>query len=161
MDGPGPQRIVVPVDLSGRAHPALGAAARSAEPVGGRVRLVHVRAWYTPLAPSPEEASFAADAGTEFFPETVDQATELVESAVADFGRRGIPADGVVVEAHRSRVGAAIAAAAKDWGAELIVLCRRPRQPVSVWLLGSVSEQVMRESSCPVLVVPQMVDGGR
>jgi len=58
-----------------------------------------------------------------------------------------------VIEAERSRRPQAIAAAARDWRAGVIVLTRRPRPAISRLLLGSVADQVMRRAACPVLAV--------
>jgi nucleotide-binding universal stress UspA family protein len=44
-------------------------------------------------------------------------------------------------------VASAIVDAASTWGAEVIVVVRRPRQTLSV------SEQVTHDAFCPVLVV--------
>jgi nucleotide-binding universal stress UspA family protein len=46
-----------------------------------------------------------------------------------------------------------IAREAAEWGAEVIVLTRRPRTALGILLCGSVSEQVMRKAAGPVLVV--------
>jgi nucleotide-binding universal stress UspA family protein len=59
------------------------------------------------------------------------------------------------VDAARSQVARAIAAEAHSWGAEVIVVARRPRTALGVLLLGSLSNQLMRRVSCPVLVIDQ------
>ncbi len=46
-----------------------------------------------------------------------------------------------------------IAAAAREWGADVIVIGSHGRRGVTRALLGSVAEAVMRHASCPVLVV--------
>jgi nucleotide-binding universal stress UspA family protein len=55
------------------------------------------------------------------------------------------------VDAARSRVARAIAAEARSWGAQVIVVARRRRTAIGVLLLGSLSAQLMREAGCPVL----------
>jgi nucleotide-binding universal stress UspA family protein len=46
-----------------------------------------------------------------------------------------------------------IAKAAEDWPADLIVIGSHGRGGIRRALLGSVAEGVMRQASCPVLVV--------
>ena len=145
-------RIVVPVDAAGRSSDALTTALQAADPFEGRLRLVHVRTWQPSPPPSREDGFFPAGGG-ELFTETPQQATDLIDDALRYVRDRGVVADGVVVEAPRPMVASAIVDAASTWGAEVIVVVRRPRQTLSVLLWGSVSEQVTHDAFCPVLVV--------
>jgi len=45
-------------------------------------------------------------------------------------------------------------AQAAAWPADLIVLTRRPRPAMACLDLGSMPDQVMRQASCPMLVIP-------
>jgi nucleotide-binding universal stress UspA family protein len=92
-----------------------------------------------------------------FFTENSEQATEVLDQALTSVWACGVPASGVVVDADRTRAAQVIAAEARSWGAEVIVLARRPRTAIGVLLLGSLSDQLMRRAGCPVLVV----HGGR
>ena len=145
-------RIVVPVDAAGRSSDALTTALRAADPFEGRLRLVHVRTWQPSPPPSLEDGFFPAGGG-ELFTETPQQAADVIDDALRYVRGRGVVADGVVVEAPRPMVASAIVDAASTWGAEVIVVVRRPRQRLSVWLWGGVSEQVTHDAFCPVLVV--------
>ncbi len=49
---------------------------------------------------------------------------------------------------------ASIVAVAKKWHADLIVMGSHGRGKVKGILLGSVSQDVLRDSPCPILVVP-------
>src|SRR6516164_1380195 len=138
------QRILVPVGSNGQADQALSLAAQFSAGVGGQLRLVHVRMWDPPLK------------GTgRFFPETSLQATAALEKALTIVWAHGVPASGVVVEAPRSRVAHAIAAESCAWRAEVMVVARRRRRAIGVLLYGSLSNRLMREAACPVLVVHQ------
>jgi nucleotide-binding universal stress UspA family protein len=139
------QRIFVPVDSYGQSDRALALAARFSVEVGGQLRLVHVRMW----DPIPRSG------GGRFHTETSGQATAVLYQALTRVWDCGVPASGVVVDAPRHRVARFIAAEARSWGAEVIVVSRRPRTAIGVLLLGSLSAQLMREASCPVLVAPQ------
>lgn len=55
--------------------------------------------------------------------------------------------------------GSAICDAAKEWGADLIVLGRRGYKGITEVLLGSVSSHVIRNAHCSVLVIQGDVDG--
>jgi len=61
------------------------------------------------------------------------------------------------VDAFRRRAACAVAAEARAWRAEVMVVARRRRKAraISVLLFGSLSDQLMREAGCPVLVVRQ------
>jgi nucleotide-binding universal stress UspA family protein len=143
--GRSPQRILVPVDSIGRAGAALELAARFSAEVDGQLRLVHVRAWDPPLP---------GGAG-RFFWETSEQATEVLDKAMTTVWAYGVPASGVIVDAVRNRVARAVAAEARSWGASIMVVARRPRTAIGILLLGSLSDQLMREAGCPVLITQQ------
>ncbi|HTR87090.1 MAG TPA: universal stress protein [Reyranella sp.] len=49
-----------------------------------------------------------------------------------------------------------IVKAAKDWGADIIVIGSHGRRGVTRAVMGSVAEAVLRRSSCPVFVVPAL-----
>ena len=139
------QRIFVPVVSYGQSDPALMQAARLSAVVGGQLRLVHVRMW----DPVPRSV------GARFYMETSEQATEVLYQALTRVWACGASASGVVVDAPRKRVALAIAAEARSWGAEVMVISRRPRTAIGVLLRGSLSAQLMREAGCPVLVTRQ------
>jgi nucleotide-binding universal stress UspA family protein len=139
------QRVLVPVDESGHADRALALAVQFCAQVGGQLRLVHVRMW------DPSVPRY----GGRFFWETSEQATTVLDQALTSVWACGVPASGVVVDAARSRVARAIAAEARSWRAQVMVVARRPRTAIGVMLHGSLSAQLMREAGCPVLVTYQ------
>lgn len=61
----------------------------------------------------------------------------------------------VGTSARASSVPEAIVYEAERWGAHLLVMGSRGRGGVTRWMLGSVAERVLRQSSRPVLVCPQ------
>jgi nucleotide-binding universal stress UspA family protein len=139
------RRILVPVDPFGRAGQALALAAGFSAAVGGQLRLVHVRMW------DPG----AKGGGGRFYTQTSEQATAVLEKALTSVWATGVPASGVVVDACRAQVARVIAAEAHSWRAEVMVVTRRRRTAIGVLLLGSLPEDLMRQVSCPVLVVRQ------
>ena len=52
------------------------------------------------------------------------------------------------------RTGALIAKAARERGAAMIVVGTRGRGPVAGAVLGSVAQQLLHESPCPIVAVP-------
>jgi nucleotide-binding universal stress UspA family protein len=63
----------------------------------------------------------------------------------------------VVVDAPRSWAARAVAFEARGWRAQVMVVARRQRRAraISALLRGSMSDQLMREAGCPVLVMHQ------
>ena len=139
------QRILVPVDPFGRADHALALAARFGAAAGGQLRLIHVRMW------DPA----AKGGGGRFYYQTSEEATAVLEKALTSVWGTGVRASGVVVDARRGQLANVIATEAHSWGAEVMVVTRRRRTAIGVLLLGSLPDDLMRQVSCPVLVVRQ------
>ncbi len=78
------------------------------------------------------------------------EAQEAVASNVVRLKNLGVEAEGRVVE---GRPDEAIAKAAEDVGADLIVMGSHGRTGLAKVLLGSVTERVIGQALCPVLVV--------
>jgi nucleotide-binding universal stress UspA family protein len=149
------RRILVPVDFSPSSDHALAAALDLAGKLGARLFLLHV----VPI-PLPGWEVY----GHEFAPE------QLIEK-----GREGAERELGALAAARSsgavpieplvRVGMPfleIIAAAREIGADLIVMGTHGRTGLAHVLIGSVAERVVRGSPCPVLTVrhPSLAVGG-
>jgi nucleotide-binding universal stress UspA family protein len=150
------QRVVAAIDATNHAADVLAVAARAAGWQSGQVRLVHVRPWQPVPPPAREDGGLIA-ADLDLFTETTEQAATLTDEAVRDIGRRGASADAIVVEAHHAAMGAAVVSAAEDWGADLIVVGRRPRGLLGSILRRGVSDQILQQAKCAVLLVPTAV----
>jgi nucleotide-binding universal stress UspA family protein len=143
-DGTSFRRIFVPVRSPGESAEALAVAARVySSTMNGVLRLVHVRMYDPPMAKCPGR----------FYPETVAEATAVLDEALLIVWGGGARATTAVVDAPRREVAAAIAQQASAWHADVIVLTCRRRAVISRLVLGSVADQVMRKASCPVLTV--------
>jgi nucleotide-binding universal stress UspA family protein len=79
-------------------------------------------------------------------------ATAKVESIVAEHFS-GLDAEGVVIPAT-GQVASNIIDFAKKEDMDLIVMATHGNSGVAGLILGSVTDRVIREASCPVLVVP-------
>jgi len=90
------------------------------------------------------------------FGQRVDQvraARETVAQELVSRGRRrGVPVSFLIWEGEP---GESIVAAAESEGADLIVVGSHGRGTVGRFLIGSVSDHVVRHAPCPVLVVRQ------
>jgi nucleotide-binding universal stress UspA family protein len=64
-----------------------------------------------------------------------------------------VPADTRLVESRGPRLGDAVAAEAREWEADLVVVATHGRRGLGRVLLGSGAEQVIRQAPVPVLVV--------
>jgi nucleotide-binding universal stress UspA family protein len=141
--------IVVGIDYSPLAERALQAAfeqARQHAPT--ELHVAHV------VPPIKEgEGAFLA-AGPLSLNELKDQLVTYVSSFVLK--QDVAPASNIRVISHvlvdRPMLGLTSLASALE--AELIVVGTHGRNGVARWLLGSVAEGVVRQATCPVLVIP-------
>ena len=136
------RRVLIAIDESPLAAHAAEVGMDLARAVGADTALVHVVD--ERLAIPPEGLSAAALLG-----ELRREGQALLAGAVARAGggpppwqflREGKPAPEIV-------------AAAREWGADLIVLASRSRSALARVVLGSTAEWVVRHAPCPVLVV--------
>ena len=141
-DGPSFRRILVPIRLAADAAETLAVAARVCWSTKGMLRLLHVRIYDPPLR----------GAG-RFYPQTRSEAAAVPDEALPMVWAYGLQATTAVVDAPRGEIAAAIARQASQWRADVIVMTRRPSPAICRLLLGSVPDQVMRKSNCPVLAV--------
>jgi nucleotide-binding universal stress UspA family protein len=147
---PSGQVIVVGVDGSEHADAALGWALDEARLRGATLRLVH--AWqYLPVVAEPMAAIPSTPAG-ELEAAGRQTALEALERVAGT--DPGVAVETVVVE---GAAGAALLDASE--GATLLVVGSRGRGGFTGLLLGSVSQQVTHNATCPVVVLPKGVAG--
>ncbi len=141
----GIRRILVPLDFSASAEKALRAAVSFARQFDAELTLIHVR----PVAYYPAElVGFPAA-----LPTAEPSDGKLRACLEAEAGRL-VPAE------MRTRVllrtGTAfdeICTAARQSGADLIIIATHGHTGLKHILLGSTAERVVRHAPCPVLVV--------
>jgi nucleotide-binding universal stress UspA family protein len=145
----GMRKIGVGFDDSPQAHDALVLAAALARRVGGELRII----WAAHLVGRALPAAFTGYMKPDYFDEVrreVEQRLSEVAATVRDdlFVRAEI-ASGETVDALLR-------------GSEhldLLVLGSRGYGPLKRVLLGSVTRAVVKDSPCPVLIVPRGVQG--
>lgn len=139
------ESILVPVDFSEHAAAALSHARHLADASGARLDVLHVLesvaypdAYLGLAGPSPAEGT------------SRDAIRDELERMVAE-----APGPDVPVELHvaAGRPAAEIPAFAEDHGTDLLVIASHGLTGLERVLLGSVTERVIRRSSCPVLTV--------
>src|SRR5688572_27254324 len=136
-------RIVCATDFSDPAKAALDLAAGFAIKLGDRIDLVHV----LELPPLFGEDMPEGDSSLEGAMR--DAALRELERAKAALQARGITAEGSL------RVGPAadhIRAAADGGDVRMLVIGTHGRKGAAHFFLGSVAEDVVRGSACPVVV---------
>ncbi|HYB99142.1 MAG TPA: universal stress protein [Candidatus Limnocylindrales bacterium] len=140
------KHILAPTDLSSESFSAVQYAAHLAQAQTARLTIVHVSQATTLLFTdfSPPIDLLALDKEIEA------AAREKLEGWVA----RHIKGDVAVKVLIKSGVTHdVITKVAEDIGASLIVMATHGRRGLGHALLGSVTERVLREAPCPVLVV--------
>jgi nucleotide-binding universal stress UspA family protein len=140
--------IIVPLDGSELAESVLPMAAGLAKKLD--LEVVLFRAYHIPYN------LYAADDGsyTVDYDELVagmrDEANEYIEKKVAEIKKLGVAR--VSGTTREGFAGDEIIAAEKKAPGGLVAMCSHGRSGVKRWMLGSVTETVVRHSSGPVLV---------
>lgn len=147
------KRVLFPTDFSDPAEEALPHAVRLARALGAELHLFHATVLHD-YHPSQDEG----------FPET-ESLMEILSKRSRDLlgklKERG-PSTLVIKEAERRGTAPApmILDYAAEWDIDLIVMATHGRRGLSHMWLGSVAEEVVRRSSCPVLTVRSGADVG-
>lgn len=146
--------IIVGVDGSDGSRAALRWAARTAAARGARCRAI--AAWQYP-ANAVTPAAPAKLPGPEEMDERTCDDLRIVLREVLE-----ADADGVEVEAGRGPAASVLLAAAARAGTDMLVVGARGRGGFAGLLLGSVSQECVEHSPCPVVVLrgePDPSDG--
>lgn len=140
------KHILTTTDLSPESFAAVSYAAHLAKSDGAKLTVVHV----------PHSTSLAY---TDFVP-PIDMMN--IDTAIEDAAReelngwaarhlRGVPKLDVVLRSGITHE--TICEVAKEVGASVIVIATHGRKGLGHLVLGSVTERVLRDAPCPVLVV--------
>jgi nucleotide-binding universal stress UspA family protein len=142
------RNVLVPVDGSPLAEHALPWAIAAARP-SGLVHLVHVHEIPVPVAvegmimASPTDDQVLRDYESDY----LGRLTERVRAAApgVTVTARNIDPDGPFIDA--------LAEAAADTSSELVAMATHGRGPLARFLLGSVTDELVRHAPVPVLVL--------
>lgn len=142
------EKILVPVDFSDASRAALGHASRLASIGPGRLDLLHVVEHLLDAHPPfwTGEVALAEQLHAQAVQSAEHSMRELVEGFEAGAGVRveGTVSSGTLPDT--------IAERARSVGASLLVVSTHGRTGPSRWLMGSVSERLLRSAPCPVWV---------
>ena len=131
------ERVLVPVDHSEAARRAIRVALEIVRPDRGSVLLLHVREM-VPRGDVP-------------YIESAEEAYRLTDGLLRELSPEGVKVEARVA-APQPNPASAIAEAADEWGADLIVFGSRRLTPLGGLLLGSVAQAVLHRTGRPVLL---------
>lgn len=140
------KRIVVTLDGSERAEQALPLAARLARANAGSLLLLRVASSSNQVV---LEAGEAASLRLDTTAGELEKARRYLETVAASQALSGIAIATVVTIGHPAKEILSTAAARQ---ADLIVMCSHGYTGAKRWMLGSVAQQVARQSGVPVLI---------
>lgn len=143
------KRILVALDGSETSMRALTASLNLARQGGGRVRLVHV---VEELAYLGGFDPYGASSG-DLIKVIRENGARVLQTGLDAAGSAGVEADTVIYDSFGERLPEAIADAAKQWNADLIVVGTHGRRGIGRVLMGSGAEHIIRTAPVPVLVI--------
>lgn len=137
------KNIIAPVDLSECSEQSLGFAAEIAKRFGSKLLVHHSAPFGTPAVAPP----------IAYVPESSNQIREAAKSRVSAMVKEAGLDDRsqVLIELGPPHIG--ILDSVKRFDADLIVMGTHGRKGVARFFLGSTAERILRERTCPVLVL--------
>ena len=135
------KRILCPIDFDENAANALALAAQMARQTDGTVLVLHV----VPMIIPPTGMPVYVD----LYKEQEKVASARLDELAGKY-LRGVNHE---LSSHAGEIASSILRSAKRLGADVVVMATHGRRGFARFFLGSVAEMVLRESSCPVLIV--------
>ncbi len=143
------QHILVPIDGSETSKRGLEEAIRLAQLTKGQLRLIHL---IDDLSFSMSMGAYAGYAG-DWLGYLRESGERIVAEALAQARAAGVEAEGNVHENSSQTLQELVAAEARKWPADLIVLGTHGRRGVGRMVMGSGAESIVRHAPVPVLLV--------
>jgi nucleotide-binding universal stress UspA family protein len=150
------KRILVPVDGSSTSSLGIAAAIRLAKEQGARIRLIHVVDELV-LMSSPEAGMMLGEA----IDMLRDSGKDILAKAVARVRKADVVAETTLVESVGGRAADLIVRDAKKWKADIIVIGTHGRRGLKRVVMGSDAEEVVRNTTIPVMLVRSPAKRGR
>lgn len=141
-------KILLAIDDSKYSEAAIQAVIAQAHSKDAEVRVLHVVE--PPSLLVARETSINDPALEAVWGEETKEAQALVSKTAETLRSHGMKATAVV---HQGDPKSAIIDAAEEWHADLIVLGSHGRKALDRFLMGSVSEAIVRHAHCSVEVV--------
>jgi nucleotide-binding universal stress UspA family protein len=141
------KRIIAGIDFSDVTDAVVAAARKQAVAFGAEIDLLHV------IAPEPAFVGYAAYAypGPDQREEELGQEKDRMRQMVDELNNGGIVARGLMKEDQTVR---GIRSHLEETQADLLVIGNHDHGLLSSLLLGSITDDVVRHTRIPVLVVP-------
>jgi nucleotide-binding universal stress UspA family protein len=150
-------RVLCPVDFSDCSRHALTHAAAIAQWYRARISVLHVHRLTTPVFAAPIGV---APVGLQPIVLTAEERAHLEDALDTFVGPNRGPDTLIDLSVEEDLdVAGAIAAHAESTGADLLVLGTHGRSGIQRFMVGSVTEKVLRRTPVPVLTVPPHADG--
>ena len=143
------QRILVPVDGSPTSNQGLDEAIKLAKLTGASLRLLHVVDALTFATGFEIYGAYAAD----LIPKMREFGEQILQEAKTRVEQQQVPVDCKLFDNLPDRLSEIVAAQARQWPADLIVIGTHGRRGVGRVLMGSDAEQIVRTAPVPVLLV--------
>jgi nucleotide-binding universal stress UspA family protein len=141
------KKILVPIDGSRTSELGLREAIRLAAGSRATIRLVHV------LEPAPALQGMEASFTDTLLNNMLQFGDKILKKAQAQIERNGIRAETVFHRKSQERAADGIAAEARKWKADVVVMGTHGRRGISRLMLGSNAEATVHSSAVPVLLV--------
>jgi nucleotide-binding universal stress UspA family protein len=141
--------VIVPLDGSELAESVLPMVAGVAKKLG--LEVVLFRAYHIPYNAYAGDDGYYAVNYDELISSVRDEAKEYLEKKVADVKKLGVEKVSMLLK--EGFAGDEIITLGRKTPDNLIAMCSHGRSGVKRWVLGSVTETVVRHSGDPVLVV--------
>jgi nucleotide-binding universal stress UspA family protein len=145
------RNVLCPTDFSEFSQRALAHAVTLARWYEARLTVLHV----LPLVPTAVGFPPLVSPIT-WEPVSRERLLEEVKQFAAPAAAAGVAADAAVVEGPAVRM---ILERAREIRADLVVMGTHGRGGFEKWVLGSVTEKVLRQAPCPVLTVSRPAEG--
>lgn len=137
-------KILLPLDGSGLSESAIPCAGALAQRWGAELLLVSVTEPFVPIGLGPQP-----NIGLEMQDEVLTSTREYLQS-IASAQPENLPVTTrIVLGSAREE----LASTAEKESCDLIVMASHGRSGPARWLLGSVAESVLRQATCPVLLL--------
>ena len=144
------QKILFCTDFSDNSREAFKEAVKATSHKGAEICLLHV-------IPEPDAQFWKG-----YIYEVGDmdaKARNAIDNAVEEQYVSLVPKSvKFVVNVKIGEVVYSILDCIKEYGPDLLVIGRQGHGAITNWLLGNVTEKVVRKARCPVLVVPMMIE---
>lgn len=148
------QKILVAIDQSSRSEDVFKQAVDLAQLQGAKLKLLHCLT----LPRSSQDFGDRYNANLEKFMQLAQQQVEegmeatrrWMNGLVHDAEAMGVEVDW---DWRMGEPGNQLCAAAKDWGADLLIVGRRGHRGIKEIVLGSVSNYTLHHAPCSVMVV--------